>query len=1160
MYKTTEKHTTTPDDPQIFMKNIKKPTRRFIKYKLNDEPNLKVQSILWVEFVNKNKDPIQYQSIPILSNTLSLLKTNVNNKFDEMEDKIIDSYNKAKQRGSGWEFNKIESYQIRVADWQPLKGSSYSPLPEKINLTRAVINIKNTKDNECFKWAIRRSDYPKEKNPQRINDLQKIWKANPSLYNFDGIEFPVKTSDISRFEKLNNKKINVFECNTKGEKSPVYLSSEPWNATDLLLYNEHYSLIKNFNRLNASITKHQHKLFFCKCCCHAHFSTQEKLDKHYGICKTFDSTRIIMPSEKNKYCEFKDYNKQMRVPFSIHCDFECLTAPVYSCNKENQKTTKYQNHLPSQFGMVVVSDDKDFQIEPIFYTGPNAHEVLLQKLSELQPQFDEKLKQNKRMIITKKQEQEFQKANTCTICQKEIKNKAKVLTKQQVYTLKDKFKTMNKEEKEQLLNVKVRDHDHITGLYRGPAHAYCNLTYKVCNHIPVIFHNLKGYDAHFILQSANNPKFGFKNIKCIPLNKEKYVSFSIDNYRFIDSFQFMSTSLEKLISNLKKSGGLEAFKITRKYYSGEKLDMLTRKGVCPYDYLDSFEKFDETCLPPKSAFYSKLNECDIKDSEYEFAQQMWKKFDCKTMKDYLELYLKTDVLCQADVFETFRSVCFKNYGLDPLHYFTAPGLAWDALFKKTGEKIELITDLDKYMFFEKGKRGGISMIVNRLGQANNKYMKNFDKNKPTKFIAYLDANNLYGLAMVQKLPCGNYQWCDVNDFDENTITNLKDDDETGYAFEVDLQYPKELHDLHNDYPVAPENILIKKEMLSNYNKDMLEKNQLKHVECGKLVPNLMDKKNYIVHYRNLKLYLSLGLKITKIHRVMSFTQKEWMKPYIDFNTEQRKQSKNDFEKDFYKLMNNSVFGKTMEDVRRHKDGKICVNEKQKNKAINNSRLKSWSIWGEEYGFFEFGKKEVVLNKPIQVGFSVLDLSKITMYDFHYNYILPKYGKKSKLLFTDTDSLCYEIETNELFEDMKTDSEKYDLSEFSKDFKTNNGTQMYDDTNKKVLGKMKLETSDKVAVEFVGLRSKLYSLLLNDGDDKKVCKGIKKCVKDNKIRHQNYKETLSGKNQNVSQRTIRSYDHSVFSIEMNKIALSAVNDKRHMVDNVFGFSYGHYNIN
>ena len=280
---------------QIFVNNI-----------ASNPCDLKVQ----VFFLNK--DPIQYQSIPIVANTLSLLKTNVNSQFDVMENKIIDSFNKAQQRDSGWEFNKIESFQLRVVDGQSLKGSSYCPNPEKINLTKAVINIKNTKDDECFKWVVMRSDYPKEKNPQRINDLQKIWKTNPSLYNFDGIGFPVQLSDIPRFEKLNNRYVNVIGCKENGDTYPLYLSSEPWNATDVLLYNEHFSLIKNFNKLNASLTKHQHKLFVCQCCCHAHFSTQEKLDKHYEICKTFDSTRIIMPSEKNKYCEFKDYNKQMR--------------------------------------------------------------------------------------------------------------------------------------------------------------------------------------------------------------------------------------------------------------------------------------------------------------------------------------------------------------------------------------------------------------------------------------------------------------------------------------------------------------------------------------------------------------------------------------------------------------------------------------------------------------------------------------------------------------------------------------------------------------------------------------------------------------------------------------------------------------------------------
>ena len=275
--------------------------------------------------------------------------------------------------------------------------------------------------------------------------------------------------------------------------------------------------------------------------------------------------------------------------------------------------------------------------------------------------------------------------------------------------------------------------------------------------------------------------------------------------------------------------------------------------------------------------------------------------------------------------------------------------------------------------------------------------------------------------MVKRLPYSNYKWGNPEEFNSEKIMNIEDEGDDGYIFEVDLQYPEELHDLHNDYPLAVEKLSVSENMLSEYNKNTLKQNNIKHVVCDKLVPNLMDKIKYITHFKNLKFYLSLGLKLSKIHHVMSFTQKAWMKPYIEFNTNQRKQAKNAFEKDFYKLMNNSVFGKTMEDVRHHMNSKICTNMKQKDRVINNPRFKKATIWDEEYGFFEMNKKQVVLNKPISTGFSILELSKITMYDYHYNYILPKYGNNAKLLFTDTDSLCYEIITDDLFQDMKNDS-------------------------------------------------------------------------------------------------------------------------------------------
>jgi hypothetical protein len=226
------------------------------------------------------------------------------------------------------------------------------------------------------------------------------------------------------------------------------------------------------------------------------------------------------------------------------------------------------------------------------------------------------------------------------------------------------------------------------------------------------------------------------------------------------------------------------------------------------------------------------------------------------------------------------------------------------------------------------------------------------------------------------------------------------------------------------------------------------------------------------------------MKLTKIHRVLSFNQSTWMKPYIDFNTKQRKLARNDFEIDFYKLMNNSVFGKTMENVRDHVRAKICLNEKEASRAIRSPRYKNRpTMFDNDYGFFELEKKKVFLNKPIIVGMCVLDLSKTIMYDFHYNFIQKKYGNKAKLLFTDTDSLVYEKTTNDVFEDMIDHKDLFDLSNFPF------GHKCYDITNKKTLAKMKLEIADKIITEFVGLRSKMYSLKIQDDIGKKTAKGI-----------------------------------------------------------------------
>ena len=452
---------------------------------------------------------------------------------------------------------------------------------------------------------------------------------------------------------------------------------------------------------------------------------------------------------------------------------------------------------------------------------------------------------------------------------------------------------------------------------------------------------------------------------------------------------------------------------------------MTKKGIYPYDYMNGFEKFSERQLPPKKGFYSKLNDCGITDKEYEHAERIWKEFEIKNLGEYHDLYLKSDVLLLADVFEEFRNICMENYSLDPAWYYTSPGLSWDALLKHSKVNLELLTDPDMLLMFEKGIRGGISMISNRFGQANNKYMEEkFDSSRPSKFITYLDANNLYGWAMLKPLPVGDFKW--MSPLELETWKDFP------CILEVDLEYPEKLHDLHNDYPLAPERLQINK--------------------VEKLIPNLSYKTKYVLHCQNLKLYLELGLKLKHIHRGIKFKEKPWMKSYIELNTDLRTKGKNDFEKDFFKLMNNSVFGKTMENIRNRADVRLVNNQEKAQKLISKPNLKHWARFDENLIGVHLKRIKLVFNKPVYCGMAILDLSKTLIYDFHYRYIIPKFGKKQKLLFTDTDSLCYEIETEDFFADIADDVEKmFDTSNFD----INHPSGIHG-KNKKVPGMMKDE--------------------------------------------------------------------------------------------------------
>ncbi|KAF4524970.1 hypothetical protein B566_EDAN008032 [Ephemera danica] len=897
-----------------------------------------------------------------------------------------------------------------------------------------------------------------------------------------------------QFESDNDITINIFALDENEKVYPLkVVAYEKPDHRDLLIIQDeettHYTYIKNFNVLVSSqVTKRNGTVYVCKRCIN-HFNQERLLFKHREFCNANKTARIRMPEPKETgdgyeepTVEFNRVQNQHKLPFVLYADFESFLIPLPGADNDPSisSSRSYQLHDAMSVEVYLVSTIQDVDDVPVGayqYRGKDAPLKFMEYLRDVSSKISKLYDRQIPIQMDEEDLYDFLDATHCYLCEKEFKS----------------------------MKEKRQDHCHLTGKYRGAAHNKCNLNFQEKKILPVYFHNFSGYDSHFLVRElAFDVEDGSVNI--IPSTEERFITFSKMfgdvKVQFLDTFRFLPYSLDALVKFMHPSD----FVHIGKQYTGEKLEMATRKGVFCYDYVTSAEKLNVKHLPTIEEFYSEINKCGISEEDYSHARRVWLVFGCENLGQFSDIYLDIDVRLLADVFEKFRKLCLHDYHLDPAWYFTVPGLAWDAALRHTGVKLDLLQDIDMLLMFEKGVRGGITQVVTRHCVA-----------EPGKVIRYFDSNNLYGKAMSMALPTGDFQWVEPEDVPD--IMSIKDDGPVGYLLEVDVHYTGKLHDMHNALPFLCERLV--------------------PPDCKepRLMTTLHDKKNYVVHFVSLKQAVKHGLVVTRIHRAISFSQSPWFKPYIDFNTELRKQGNTKFDLEFRKLMNNSPFGKSMENVRNRLNMEIVIDPQRIEKVVRQVDFLDRTIYKENVVAVHRAKQEIYMNKPIFVGQAILDLSKTIIVE---------------LLYMDTDSFLLSIQTENIVKDMLPVLDFYDTSNLDKD------NPLFSMKNAKVLSKFKSEVGEEEIQEYVGLRPKSYALRLVQGKVVIKNKGIKKLALKTKVSFELYLECVrNGLVTLVSFNRIHSHHHVVTSVHQRKVALSSNDKKRHILpDKIHTLSFGH----
>ena len=1022
--------------------------------RLINQYKFKYQTVFSARFDKQDEDNQVLDEIELFIN----LNNNHNLTQSDLENiDVVSHFEHQKQqqemKDSGWRFDKINSMTVFFPKTNETNGSNYVKIPLRSN---AILNIENN-DKYCFLWSILASLHPCNNNhPNRVSNDKQYFNE----LNINGFDFTkgFRCSDVHKFNEINNLSVNIFELNFyqdekqwKHKLIPIEVSiNNSDRVIDLAIYKNHYVLIK---KLVVFLGDHNKKVFCRRCL--SSYTSENMLKKHEEKCG--DDKKTVIKTSNESHLHWKKRFHKNPLYFRIYADFEAVNEKDNSII--GNKTTNIYKQNPVLNGYHIISELEDVLKNNCYKSplGYNNVDWFVDEVIKLENKMDFYFKNTKKEIImTHEDEEDFKNNNVCRFCEKIIESD------------------------------KVRDHCHLTGKYRGPAHSKCNInvTQKQSNFTPFIFHNFSNYDCHLFFKKLVDKKKDKVDFDIIPKTNEEYIAVTYGCIRFIDSYRFLSSGLDSLVQTLVDNGhktlkslkkeiiendeimdivnkiveddrtikdlkkdypeeiknleeallnymGENDLKILRTGFPG-KWKYLTKKLAYPYEYFNSIDDYQKPVDNlEKKDFFSKLKNKCPDDEEIERTKEIIKIFDIKNGEELTQIYLKSDVLLLACVFEKFIKVSINEFKINPLYCVSLPGYTWQCGLKYTGINLQTLQDKDMILLLENNIRGGISSVM------GDRYIKS-DENKK---ILYIDANNLYGHSMSEPLPYDEIKFDKKVKLED--ILNTPDDSDIGYFIEVDLNYPDNIKKRTKNLPFAPVN---KKTNPDNFNDYMKELKPDTYIQTSKLICDWSDKKNYLIHFRMLKFYFRQGMIVDKVHEITSFKQCRWLEKYINFNTQKRNQAVNDFERDFYKLLNNAFYGKTMENVRNRLKIKFVKKDdyreiiKQQSKLTFNGIHKSY----ENCDSYTFKQNEVLMDKPIYLGFTVLEL---LMYETYYDKLQPYFRQENiQLHYMDTDSFILSVNTKDIIKDLKNLEEIFDFSNLDKTH------ELFSIKNKKVIGK------------------------------------------------------------------------------------------------------------